>query len=299
MKYWLKQMVLGRVPEVEIGLVRFESLRKARKSLVDAFALEERWDIVVSNYQELERELLLCATEHAVREVRGYEDMFMLNAPLTVRLVNLLTATRLYLDQAPQHLVSESGESLRNEFEAERRKHYDASFEYRFMEALRNHVQHRGIPVHLVNHGGSWVEHPDGVRRMEFTTVMKAKRKYLEEDSQFKPSVLKEMPEEVDLMECVRDYLERLSHIHGFVRERLALVTGGARRLIEDATRIYTEQPEAKTIGLQAIAREDTGAVAEGLPLLLDWDDVRTALVRRNPVLVNLSRRYVASRALK
>jgi hypothetical protein len=299
MRYWLKQMVLGRTPELETGFVHFEAFRRAREVLVDAFALEEKWDIVVSNYQELERELLVVATEHAVREMRDYEDMFMLKAPLTARVVNLLTAARLYLDHAPQHLDIDPRGTLRDDFDTERKNRHAASFEYRFMDAMRNHVQHRGMPVHLVSHGGSWVELENVSRRMEFTTTLMAKKSYLEEDSQFKKSVLKEMPDSVDIMACGRGYVEHLSHLHGFVRERLASTIGAARALIEGAHKAYSALPGAAIVGLKAISRGEDGKVVEELPLLLDWDNVRVALTRRNPVLVNLSRRYVASRPLK
>lgn len=299
MKCFIKQMVIARTPELEIDSTEFEALRTARRTLIDAFALEEKWEIVVFNYQELERELLMSAVEHAIRDVRGYEDLFTLNAPLTPRMVNLLTAARLYLDQAPQHLAEEKTDPLRAAYESERAKHYDECFEYRFMEALRNYVQHRGIPVHMVTHGGSWVNHPDGTRQLEFSTVMQAKKKNLAEDTSFKRKVLNEMPESVDLLSAARSYVERLSQVHGFIRGRLAEAADAARKRIEDAQAAYLRLPDAAGVGLEAICRGESGGVTERVPLLLDWDNVRLALQNRNPVLTNLSKRHVTSRATR
>ena len=293
------QMFLNPGPKLEINEYEFKELRLARQTLIDAFSLEEKWEIVIFNYQELERELLVCATEHAVREVRGYKDMFMLNAPLTPRVVNLLTATRLYIDQVPQHLSKNALDPIRIAYKSECSRHYDESFDFRFMEALRNYVQHKGIPVHMVSHGGEWVNFSPEKRKLEFSTVIKSQKKYFAEDSNFKKSVLKEMPDSVNIIECARSYIERLSKIHDFVRTKKEKFANNARLLIEESHKKYLALSETSVMALEAISVNENEEINERVPLLLNWDDVRLSLVKRNPVLNSLAASYVTSRSFK
>jgi hypothetical protein len=75
--------------------------------------------------------------------------------------------------------------------------------------------------------------------------------------------------------------------------------TGQARSAIENAHQQYLKVYQ-DSFGLGAFEMEDVSSFLElrekGFPLLLDWDNVRIALVKKNQTLVNLSKRYVTSK---
>lgn len=296
MTYILRKTVLDAVPEVEITPAEFADLKVAREVLVDAFAIEEKYEIVVSNFLALENQLLEIAVTSAVRDTHSYGEFFDIRSALNIRLVNLLTATKLYLDQLPQHVAdcvpndAEITETVKRRCSDE----YDKSFEYRFMEAFRNHVQHRGIPIHTIRPGGHWTSF-DEFGQMEFSVSIAAQRAVLESDGKFKKAVLSEITQDVNLLAAARKYVESLSSIHQFVRDLISDSIVTARTLIESAHTRYSQIFDGNLIGLCALEMGEEG-VRSSVPLLLEWDDVRIQLQKRNRHLVNLAKRYVTSK---
>jgi hypothetical protein len=71
-----------------------------------------------------------------------------------------------------------------------------------------------------------------------------------------------------------------------------------ARATLEAAHRRYAEVYADKLIGLTASAMDD-GREISSVPLLLDWDDVRLELQKRNCQLINLRKRYITGRPMK
>ena len=133
---------------------------------------------------------------------------------------------------------------------------------------------------------------------MEFTVDIAAQRRYLEEDKKFKKSVLDEVTGDVDLTDACRRYVESLSAINDLARHLVAEPASSARATVEEAHRRYAEVYSGKLIGLTASAMDD-GREISSVPLLLDWDDVRLELQKRNLQLINLRKRYVTGRAMK
>lgn len=297
MTYILRKAVLDTVPEVEISREEFETLKSAREILADAFAIEEKYEIVVSNFLALEKQLLEVAVTNAVRDTLSYGEFFETRSALNMRLVNLLTATKLYLDQLPQHIADcvPNNADVADAVKRRCSEEYDKNFEYRFMEALRNHVQHRGIPIHSIRQDGHWTSF-DESGHMEFSVYIAAQRDVLESDGKFKKAVLAEMTQDVNLLAATRKYVESLSSIHQFVRDLISVSIAAARALIEAAHTKYVKVFDGGLIGLSALEVGDEG-VRLSVPLLLDWDDVRLQLQKRNRQLVNMAKRYVTSKA--
>jgi hypothetical protein len=295
LRHIVRKQALGSFPEVDISPEEYAELKTARAVLSSAFAVEEKYEILVANYLDLEKEMLQLAATSAVRTTLEYSEFFQVRSILNVRLVNLLTAARLYLDQLPQDV----GDCMSASAAADRIKErcsreYDEKPEYRFMEALRNHTQHRGIPVHLVRPDARWTSFDEN-GEMEFTLDIFATRQYLEEDGGFKRSVLNEIGEEVDLKLATRSYVESLSEVHHFARELVADPTAKARSRIEREHERYAKLYDGSLAGLAALAMADDEEVSV-VPLLLDWDDVRLVLQKTNSRLVNLRRQYVTGK---
>lgn len=220
MNTYLRQHVIGPAPEVPISDAQFEAAKSARVVLTAAFALEESFDLLIGNYIEVEQELLTAAAANAARSTNTYEDFFELRSTVNRRVVNLLTAGRLYLDQAPQHLAkcAQDATTARADFKKRTNDHYDASFAYRFLEALRNHVQHCGLAVHRLS-----INRAGETRELELSIQPFAEKRYLAEDAQFKRRVLVETPDQVVLTKVIREYLQCLGDVHNLVRSHVAV----------------------------------------------------------------------------
>ena len=76
MKYLLRIHALGNYPEIEIDKDRYDSICRAKESLLNGLALEEKYEIFVSNYLELEEKILKIAVQSMARNPYDYEDFF-------------------------------------------------------------------------------------------------------------------------------------------------------------------------------------------------------------------------------
>lgn len=54
---------------------------------------------VISNYLDFEKEILSIPADHMVRARWDYIDLFDLSLNMNIKVVNLLTSARLYIDQ--------------------------------------------------------------------------------------------------------------------------------------------------------------------------------------------------------
>jgi hypothetical protein len=222
----------------------------------------------------------------------SYEEHFEVRAEFNRRTLNLLSATRLYLDQYPQWLNEVGADptavrKLSSEL-------YDAHFEYRFMEALRNHVQHVGHAVHGVNYDSKWLP-PTTRDLMQFSVSPYTARSALAADKRFKASVLAECHDKTYIVPAAHVYVGAMSMLHQEVRKLVDPLARRARASIQDAITRHTEAAKEKIPGLAAIALAE-GNVTEEVPLFLDWDDVRVKLTSKNRALPTLSKSYVSSR---
>lgn len=294
-KYILKKDVISQVPELEIDKKRFEQLKTSKLVLSHAFAIEEKYEIIISNFLELEREATNITISEMVRDHTGYKDFFDIRLALNIRLVNLLTSVRLYTDQLSKHIYACTPyENIKAEVQKLFANEYDTSFEYRFMEALRNYVQHSGIPVHRISGGSEWIDSNDEL--LEYSLFFGTQKKEILLDGNFKKQVLSEMPNEVNLRAATRSYIEAISRVHNQARRKIEETVNTSRLYLDQAIRDYEELYKQDPIGLYAYEYQDEKKVDE-VPILTKWDDVRRELVKRNRELVNLRKKYVTSQA--
>ncbi|MFT6600700.1 MAG: hypothetical protein ACJATD_001555 [Alloalcanivorax sp.] len=299
MGYQLCIMAIGRCPEIQLSKDRYIQLRDAKRTLDLAGAIEEKFDLLMSNYLELEKEVLSLTAESMVASSPIYEGFADIRRILNRRVANLLTAAKLYVAHMRQNVKSCDPDSseLGKEVEFLFEQKYDGSFEYRFMEALRNHVQHCGLAIHRTTKPSKWVGEGDSRRRSLGLRIF-SERATLEESGKFKSSVLGEMPENVDLLVAARSYVSSLSLIQGDIRTLIDGKVREARECLEEAIKQYKTENNGQATGLVAISYAEGGGrplkVIEKTSLLLDWDDVRIALSKKNRPAPGLDRSYVS-----
>lgn len=283
--------VMDSVPSIKISAKYYSQLKHARKILVTAFELEQAYEIILNNFLDLERQALSISSTYSIRRIHQYSEFFELRSILNTRLTNLLASTRFYLDYTPQHIqfFNHSDIDFHSLFKTNCSEKYDNHFEYRFMEALRNYTQHHGTVVHGTSIQSRWVEN-----HLEHSLLVKAKHSLLVENKKFKKSISDEMPEEVNLLEAAKKYIELISEIHIHFRELISAQIEEARKAISASHKKYSKEYRNKLIGLCAFELENS-TVQNVVPLLLDWDDVRVNLQKSNPKLVNLSKRFVTN----
>ena len=251
--YFLAVRPIGKHHTVEIDQARFDEIENASKNLGHVLNLEEQWAAVIQNYLDLEEGLLVAAARHMIVTDFEWNSLNDLQLRFAVRLANLLSSCRAYLDQTCKnlrHLNPYSGDA---EAFAETRSHeYDSRFGYRFMEAMRNHSQHRGLPLH----GSSYGIKAREPNLLEYFVATDIDLDQLREDTDFKQSVLREVSEKrLSADPLVREYIAGLSAVHIGLRQRLEKRVADWMELIRGAIAQHVEtSPDGKTTsGLYAM----------------------------------------------
>lgn len=205
----------------------FNQLKTAKRNLLEFLFIEEKLELILANYLEIEREsfnISLNSMMFCKDDWSSYMDEISI---LNLKIVNFLSTTRLYLDQSSKaiSLIYEKDSNQFRIFQDKCKEEYDSNLSYRAMTAIRNHVQHYDLPVHELVRGNQLIgNQPENFRRKNYIQVY-SKISTLNENEKFKKSVLnelqKEFGEKVDLILLIRQYLVSLGKIHVEVRNLL------------------------------------------------------------------------------
>ena len=301
MPYFLKIAALGKFPVVPLSEIDYYAIKNSRLVLNAALAIEEKYDLVISNFLDLEKELLSIAVEHSVRGDLDYTHIYSIRSSLNRRLVNLLTSGRMYLEQVGSDAADcvEDKAEIKREITDLKSNQYDSCLDYRGMEALRNHVQHSGTAVHSISLPSSRNKpEAGGFSRVEFNVDMFAIKSALSENTKFKSSVLEEMPEEFDLKKAARSYVGAISMIQKNVRAFINPRVTSSRLVLEGHISVYKEVNLGSALALGAYEGdlEKIETVSRPVMVMLDWDDVRVSLSEKNGSLYNMVERYTTSK---
>lgn len=276
----LEQRIIDSRTSLEISQEEFESLVHARKTLTDALAFEQRFELLLGNYLDFE----VTATRLSLSALAGDDySTYLPGAAALLEanrlLMNFMTAARAYIDQVKQdfkHLTLNTpfGDQADTLLSAE----YDDSLDYRLMEALRNHAQHKGMPAHGYTASDNLHE----------TLSFNCMKEQLANLGGFKASVLKQIPKQVDLRGAARRYVECFSRVHIALRAQVSLFVDKARKAVDDAINRFKSINDGKALGLHA--HRVVSGKEEWIGLMVEWDDVRRHLARKNSRELRFSR---------
>lgn len=305
MTYGITRLVFGPEPFITISKGEYYAIKAAKQYLFEAYYLEQKIDVVMENHLEYEMALLSIAAQDMLFNSFKYSKMQSDVNDINRRIINLLSACRMYLDHYCHHLKNIYGESsdkvvaVRNQEKSE----YDSNLSYRVLHALRNYVQHRGFPVQKVSFNSQREEAPGNDWRILFTVTPFIDVKELEEDKIFKRSVIEELKQigkEIDIKPLIRDYVTCIGKIHSKIREEMQNDIKNWQGSIENCVSKFKKR--AKTddiIGLGIAMRDKEGLYPEMTQIFTDFIEHRQELEQKNSFGASLSRLYVSSKPEK
>jgi hypothetical protein len=301
MKFVVRSCYLVNTHEEQISLEQFHRIKHSRGVLNAALEAEQIFDTLISNYLEVENRCISLTTTGLVRQVTGYREANEALASINLTFVNYLSTARAYVDKIGSAtkacLSGLEAKAARVAVERLKSEQYDADFGYRFMEALRNHVQHSGSALHILSPDclrSSSNDELDVVRELFLSPLCMKNR--LIECGDFKSKVLKECPESVNLLECLRVHLRGLTTIQKGARFLVERATLDAANCIKEAQRMLTGKVAGSLDATEAVAVEASGHLKERVPMLLHWDEVRLWLAQRNKGLTEGSQDFPSGR---
>ena len=263
MKYVVSGYTDSGVEFTDITREEFEGVKVARDTCLVAMGLEEKFNLLLDNFCEFEVDMLRLAQMHVVWGGRRYGDAMEDRLLLDRRIVNLLTASRLYLDHSAHALSGLFGDGSSEVLDVEKKKNelYDCVFGYRLMEAMRNHVQHRGLPVHIISFESTRVEGRD-VECFEVTVAPKLEVQSLVVDGDFKKKVLEEAKsrgDEIDLRLAIREYVASLREVYekvrGMASDRVERAVEACLRALERYSIVNGKKVESPRLAVESDGR--------------------------------------------
>lgn len=304
MKYGITKLVLGHTAFVEIIEVEYNALKAARENLFEALYLEQKIDLVTEDFIEYEITLLSYAARHMMFANLNYMRLQNEVNNINRRIVNLLSACRLYLDHCIHHLSNIYG-SKTEKIEAvnnQKKTEYDSNLSYRVFEALRNYVQHRGFPVQKVTYNSNRVEEGNNWQIL-FSVTPYIKTNELQEDEKFKKTVLdelKKLGEEFDIKPLIREYITSIGNVHKKVREILKEDIQQWEKTIHNCIQKFRDETKSDDIiGLGIVIQEDEGIYSESISIFTDFIEHRHELEEKNRLIGSLARFFVTNQIVK
>lgn len=224
---------VGDIACVALSPDFYHTLFTAEVMLGDALAFEQRYDILIANHMEFE--LGLVRTSLMLQtgiSLESYSPVSTMMLEINRQLLNLMSAAKAHLDHTVQDFRGiDVSPPFKDQFKMLTAAAYDAEFDYRFMEALRNHTQHKAMPVHLLFGGGSRIDSLHWAESLIPCTV----KANLHAAGGFKPRILEEMQERVNLRATTRHYVQALSRLHMTLRSVVHPYMEECRRVIGEA----------------------------------------------------------------
>lgn len=104
MPFYLTRFVSGKHPRIELSLEEYKGICEAQRGVQGILAIEERFNFLLGNYADFERTVLEISLEYSIFAKHKYSILTDYYYEVNRRILNLLAAGRLYLDQVPHEL---------------------------------------------------------------------------------------------------------------------------------------------------------------------------------------------------
>ncbi|MBN8865533.1 MAG: hypothetical protein J0H92_19315 [Sphingobacteriales bacterium] len=298
MRYELNRRLVNDKQSLPISEKEYKSILLAKKQLHDCYKLTENYGLVVESYRAFELAKFELELDHMLFSKYAYPDLANAFIKMTTPVTSLLSAFRYFIDTAPHVLGSLGGKELALKFKLKTHEIYDSCFEYRFICALRNHVQHEALPLHNYAIEGYWDTKDPETTDHANSISLEVWKKRLGQSKKFKRSVLDEMPDKVNLVFALRVYLSKLSDLYAFMLSSTTKYATKARMVIDKFKSKYTEETGLSDFGLCVMASDGDQVIAQE-SVFTDWDDARIKLMEKTKLLKSVHRSYITGKIRK
>lgn len=290
MRYGVRQVILGADRFLELTSDEHAVVRKARQRLLDVKRIEQKFRLLLANYAELEEELLRLTNRKLVYDRATWGSMSDDLYEISRRLINLLTTSRLYIDQVKHDISGMYGKESQQFEELEKafREQHDNLLGYRAMESLRNFAQHRSLPLHGIYYHETRTNSKRG-DRWEHICTPTISIEAIEAEGGFRPrKVLEELKplaqkNEVDLKPLAREYMTGLASAHTKLRSLINTDVMAAEIDFDSVVEKSVEKFGQDLVGVALVQEEPDGIATSVLYLIPD------VIARRKELMSDVS----------
>lgn len=297
MKYGITRSVLSCNNFIEILQADYEQTQKAKQNLVEVLDIEEKYNFIIENYKEFEQELLNIGVDQMLFFEHDWSSFIGKIHLINRRLINLLTACRLYLDQT-QHALSQifTDKSQLENFRKSTNEEFDNNLGYRLLEKLRNYTQHKSLPIYKLNLNRSRIDKDSDIFS-KYTIIPYIEVARLKEDSIFKKIIaeLEPLGDYLDIKPFLRIYVECLSRIQDNLRENLSQNLREWEDNILKIRKTYQDKFTDDLLGLSIVKIDEDESIIESVDIFDEMIKRRNWFVQKNRLLTNLGSRIITN----
>lgn len=292
-----KHFLRGLRGEIPITADEFEANRLAMKTLNDFTSFTENYRLVVESYRKVESAKHEAELDHIINNRTDCCDVLDTRVQLNATLVGYLASACFFRDSTDKQFSKLLAEDKFAALKKHRSDIYDSIPEYRFVEALRNYVQHRELPVHTLTYQ-DFIEDKSRINTSDWVTCLSlyASRRKLKVDAKFKQIALEGLPEDIDLILCIRHHMEGIWSCHDYILRTHGSLAVAARSKIASTIELFQKNRNQQIVGLKCVAVDGEGVDVETIPILLDWDDARKEAISRLASLKGLHKRHISGK---
>lgn len=273
---------MGRYQALKIDHNQFKQLESSRDVLSAALSIERKFDILMFNFQELINEINRVDESTNEYEPGNLMQSYVLHRGFGVRVTNLLSSARLYVDSVRSdfkrccldpNTAKSQIESKFNMFETNNKK-------YRLIKALRNIAQHTNVPINNVV-----IERPTNTEPGSKSSVkLFVNKEELLKDRKFDKNVINENGDKIEILDAIFEYVCCLNEVSEYIRNDNSDYVSSSRKLLEKWIAEYSKcEPQFNGTGLCALHRNSNKKIA-CVKIDTKWDDIRIMLRETNPI---------------
>lgn len=286
-KYIIYSKNLSNGFEEEILKEKYDELKKSKETLSEVFAKEKIYNIILMNYYEFEKELFeINLTDEIFKS--GYFDFSKYLSKIEQRILNLLSSITLYLDSYIDDLKDKYIEELKKEYKQISeiiKEKLENEQQIKLMKYLRNQIQHNGLLITNFSFDGRNLSDDLREETLRFEidkNTIKARGFKIDEFTDF--------DEKIDLKKTIRVYMDFISEVHKKFRDLTNEKTINARSEFENIFNQYSQK-------YLCIAQKINNEIKNELQILLDWDDIRVEMIKKNRVPTAFKRHSINTKS--
>ncbi len=300
MPFAITRAALGERIQIPTSDDEARAIEEAVRGISGALDIEEKFDIVLANFEEYEGALLAMALRAGLFSHGEWSSQIGDLHRLNRLLINLLSTTRLYLDQVPHSLsqLFRADHTIGDEFKRLKEREYNGFLGYRVLEAVRNHTQHRRLPIHELDRNSRRRSCGD-TSLLEHTVSAVIHPQEYREDGTFKAAVLKELEAigpKVDLAPLVRQFVSCLGRIQAELRALLRPFVSQWDSVVDEAVKQFHAAGALDTTGLALVSVTGDGLYDVIAPIFHEPLLRRRDLERKNHHIKHCEQMLVSNR---
>jgi hypothetical protein len=211
----------GKNDIIEISSQKLGEIKNNFDYLQMIESVEEKYDIFICNYFDLEKYLLNLSLEESIFKIDSVPSMFAIKREIVRLFNNFLSSARLFLDHTDKTL-KQNDTALQEIYTIKRSFFYDSLLAYRLLEYIRDLLQHKSIPFGYDLNVESITEDKGKMLKstVEFYLM---KNMVLENDKKIKQIIindLEKLDEMIPLMKYIRIYTNCISDLRNLLIEQ-------------------------------------------------------------------------------